>query len=697
MERQNHSLARPRKQEIYVALLGGILVLASALDPGRAFLGPALERGLLLFGVVCLGWAGWRTISRRPDADESDRGVLGDSFFAEHKRTLLVGLFTVHVFATFFFFPPGDIVNERPVVSLDHTFHYYQAWRAHEILLESGRLHGYDPFFMAGFPSALFDLDVKSLETFCALAPASQVARMMKIYILLCYLSMVFTIYAGCRFMRMTERESILAVALLLVFWHWGRPYASHFRYAGMFDFICVSHLAVLVVGAFHRFLEGRGMVWWLVLGPLACFVHPTAIVILVAPYVCLVVVNRRSITLKTVLIFLLWCVIVIAVNSIWLVPLFEYASVKTATRAFFQTTGVEGLSRVLFRPGCLPAIVLMLLAVPGAWRLAKKGRGAEAGTLFSSFAVLVFIAAYGVLLPGINQLEPGRFLLTAVFFSVPLAGAGAASAIDGWDRIARGAKGRRAVESAALLVLVLSPIVFSYLSARTGYRHRLRTTLTAEVRDLVSAVEHHVDRTGRLMIEDGPAALYGDSHLPGLLPVYTGVEQIGGPYPFTFLKHHFATFERDRTMGKPMSEVTPAEFWAYVDLYNVRWIAVASDEAKDFVRGVAADTTSVPKSWRVDGSTPLDVLWQSKHYTLWRVDHSPTFTGTEGDRVTATFNRIQIDLGAEQESFLLRYHWDSGLKANAPVRITPVHGLDDPVPFMLIEPNGVRSVVIRY
>ena len=70
-------------------------------------------------------------------------------------------------------------------------------------------------------------------------------------------------------------------------------------------------------------------------------------------------------------------------------------------------------------------------------------------------------------------------------------------------------------------------------------------------------------------MIEDGPAALYGEAHMPGILPIFTGVEQIGGPYPYTFLKHHFATFQQNKTFGKPLGELSPTEFWAYVDLFN--------------------------------------------------------------------------------------------------------------------------------
>lgn len=626
--------------------------------------------------------------------DPRNQGICGEAFFAEHKRALVACLFVVHLLATFVFFPPADIVNERPVVTLDHAFHYYQAWRAREIFFHSGRLHAYDPNFMAGFPSALFDLDVKSLEAFSALFPQWQVPRATKIYILACYLSMVFTVYAGCRLLRLTERDSVLAVALLLVFWHWGRPYASHFRYAGMFDFVLVSHLSILVAGLLRRFLAGKGALWWLILGPLAYFIHPTAVVILSVPYACVIFCARRSVTPRILLFFLLWCLVVVAVNSVWIIPLLEYASFKTATKAYFQTAGIGELARVLWRPGCLPAIALVALAVPGAWRLARRGNGSEAWTIGLSVVFLLIVAAYGVSLPGIEHIEPGRFLLTAIFFCAPLSGVAAASLLDAWSRVSHRAPRAKALAPAALVALFSCPIALSFLSAGTGYRHRLRTSFTPEVRDFVDAVRRHTDDSGRLMIEDGPAALYGESHLPGVLPAYTGVEQIGGPYPFTFIQHHFATFQSDRTMGRPLRDISPGEFQDYADLYNVRWIATATVEADEFVRRIgsaAADTTGGFVR------SPLVELWRSGRYSLWRLEGIRSFTGYADDRVDATFNRIRIELADDREAFLLRYHWDRGIHVSSPAAVTPVYRLGDPVPFIWVETNGARSIEITY
>jgi hypothetical protein len=64
---------------------------------------------------------------------------------------------------------------------------------------------------------------------------------------------------------------------------------------------------------------------------------------------------------------------------------------------------------------------------------------------------------------------------------------------------------------------------------------------------------------------------------------------------------------------------------------------------------------------------------------------------------VSASFDRIQVDTGEEWDSFVLLFHWDKGLKVRPPARISPVYVLDDPVPFIRVEPNGATQVLIEY
>ncbi|MEJ2721355.1 MAG: hypothetical protein P8181_09475, partial [bacterium] len=221
------------------------------------------------------------------------------------------------------------------------------------------------------------------------------------------------------------------------------------------------------------------------------------------------------------------------------------------------------------------------------------------------------------------------------------------------------------------------------------GYHHRLFTTPSPEVQELLDALSTNLDHSARLMIEDGPAALYDEVHLPGILPVVTGVEQIGGPYPYTFIAHHFATFQTDFAMGRPLASFSADEFREYLDLYNVGWIVTASPAGHDGIVRLLNAGGNLD-----DGG---GIVWSSPRYTLWRLNRPRSFTDNPDDRVRAGYNRIEIELAAIPERFLLRYHWDRGVKAAPPAVVLKERVLDDPVPFIVVDPNGASSIVIKY
>ncbi len=105
--------------------------------------------------------------------------LFGDSDGAGRGRgTILAVIFGTHLIATLFFFPPEDILNSRPVLSLDHSLHYQQVVRAREVFGDSYRLHAYDPYFMAGYPGGtIFDIDSKGVELWCAFLGFAGTAR----------------------------------------------------------------------------------------------------------------------------------------------------------------------------------------------------------------------------------------------------------------------------------------------------------------------------------------------------------------------------------------------------------------------------------------------------------------------------------------------------------------------------------------
>jgi hypothetical protein len=663
--RSPRHLSRPRA--VLLAGIAAALLFASALDvsPLRDHL---LMRALLLFGGLVP--AGWLLFSLLPHGciDESNR------------RRFVLAIFGLHLAATLYVFPPGAIFDRRPFVTVDHAVHYAQCVRAKSVFWRSLKMSSYSPYFMAGYPAGtVFDVDMKGAELFCTVLPFPT-ALTLKAFILGAYLSIVFTLLAGARLLGFRLEESAVGVLVFLVYWHWGRPYAGAFRFVGMFSFVFASHLCLLLTGLLRRFLLGTNRRTFFVLAPLTFLVHISALVIAAAPLVTVLLTDRLRLRRRNVEVLLMCALLVLFVNVLWLKPVIDFLPEKTPTKVYYQTHGMVALLELLARPSAVLGLALLALAVLGSWRLAREGRlrvGAPcvAGTLF-----LLLCASYGVYVPGLDQMEPGRFLLSALVFAAPLAGAGAAWLLDAAlaPGVGPAASARRVrMRAAAIVALALASLPLALVEAKAYYRHTVRVSFSAGVDALRAAIDAHVAPGARLMIEDASAETYGGTHLPALLPLHTGVEQIGGPYPHTPLRHYRTSFTSDAILGTPLAGWKPEELRARLSFLRVRWIVTATPA-----------TTAVIAS--LHGVTRV---WEHSEYSLWELPDA----GPWEPRVVSAFNRLDVDFSASSKGVVIPYHWVHGLKATAPADIVPVLRYDDPVPYIYVRPRGLSHVVIAY
>ncbi|MDD3643691.1 MAG: hypothetical protein PHQ19_09555, partial [Candidatus Krumholzibacteria bacterium] len=94
------------------------------------------------------------------------------------------------------------------------------------------------------------------------------------------------------------------------------------------------------------------------------------------------------------------------------------------------------------------------------------------------------------------------------------------------------------------------------------------------------------------------------------------------------------------------------------------------------------------------------EAAWSTRHFTFWEIPDPSTFSDTPGVAVEAGYGSLRVLIGEEVsirpgESVLLKYHWDRGMSVTPPSRIFPQKVLDDPVPFVGLEPNGASSIQI--
>lgn len=637
------------------------MVLASTL-PLEMFEHSWQPRMLVLaLGLIPLGFGLHAVFSRSPST----------------RRALLV-VGAIHVLATFYFLPLPDVANEEPIVTHDHSFHYYQAYRASHSFWRTMRLDRYDPYFMAGYPGgSLFDLDMKAAELFCAFVPGLSVGRRLKLFVLLSYAFIVAAAYLGSRFLGFGAEESFLGMLLFLCVWHWGRPYYGDFRFSGMFSFLLMNQMVLVVLGLMREMWRDRRFRALVLLGPVTFLVHPTAIVVLPVPFLLIVALSRRLWTVARAVRLLVWCAAVVVVNLIWLVPFANFISEKIGTTAYFQIQGLSGLARLLVQPTGLPALGLIALALFGVWRCHRERRLSVAVPTMAGSLFLFGVSAFGVELPGLNQLEPGRFVVSALLLMVPTAGVG----LNALTVLLSERLPRVRVRPLVIVALTVSMLPLALLEAKAFYRHTVTTRLNPAVVELVEAVSARVNPSGRLMIEETRGDQYGGAFLPALLPLYTGVEQIGGPYPDTFLRHHFATFNTKRTFGRPLSAWSRDDFEPYLYLYNVRWVLTCTETAAE----------------RLPQLADVAEVWSSSQYVLWRVEAPGSFADVPGVEVTAELDRITVSGLEGVSSVVLGYHWVAGLVAAAPAEVIPWPQLDDPVPFIRLETGGASEVVIEY
>jgi hypothetical protein len=296
------------------------------------------------------------------------------------------------------------------------------------------------------------------------------------------------------------------------------------------------------------------------------------------------------------------------------------------------------------------------------------------APSLVSTLVMLVF-ATFGTHIPGINQLEPGRFLFSAIVFSAPLAGAGARWLI---EAISAGLapRGAARLRTALMVALALAPLPLAMLDAKAYYRHTLSVDLPPRVERLRSLLVANLHGHGRLLIEEGGVAAYGGFFLPALLPSQTHVEQIGGPYPRIPLIYHRTTFDDDTFLGRAFAEWTADAIRERLQFLRVRWAVTATEPAGAFVRAIPGVT----------------LLWEDGALRLWQF----TETG-DGVSVRAEYNRIEADVAVGSRPVVLSYHWVEGLKAEAGKRDRPVLRYDDPVPFVCVRRVVATPVIVRY
>ena len=613
----------------------------------------------------------------------------------------LVLIFLITAFSITLFFQPIDIFSNSPIYTDDYSMHLSHCLTTKRFLLSSGKCWGYDPFFLAGFPhGALVNADNKAWELlFFILSPLLGEGCAFKLYLILLLLSYPLLIYLSARNFSLSREHGLLAALMALLLFH--LSLAVDFMSWGMVSFVWVSFLSLYLLSLFytlfHHFTWKRYLLTTL-LSSLVLLMHILSPLLLVPPLLILYVCHFKTLTPRHHLSLALMALIVLSLNSYWLIPVTQFFQDKTTRPENYRfTLQIENVleplnvyirqtQSILHRK--TPALnntfmdaLLLLFGLAGFFGWWKEGKQKLSLSLLGGILFLFAAAYYGSHTSVFPQLQPQRFTLPLNVFLLLPASAGMGALLLALFR------GKGALETVFILslitVLLVQPVFKPLKTLGTYNLYRLSCEFPAPLTELLNWLEHATTREGRILIEDSEcdtAHQYFGAHFPALFPEYLKREYLCGPRPLYPIKHSYASFTAGVLFEKKIEDYALPALQSCFDLYNVKWIVCWSEESKnvfDQYPGYMLKLKEIDK------------------FTIYQVNRKPSFFIKGEGLVKSDYNRIELSQVIPQDSeVIISYHWMKYFKTNPPRKLERVFVGDDPVGFIrIIDPP--ESIVV--
>ena len=567
-----------------------------------------------------------------------------------------------------------DIFNDRPILNVDFCSQYYWAYAAREFHRQDGRLWGYDPNFMAGYPLDFIFNSSLPVQMISVALPGASLARVIKAALILSFLLMPPLLFFSLTMMGLPRGPGLAATALgVCLFWLAENALFGRF---GMISGAFLLHFFLVPLSLLLCWLRDRrpaALVGFAAALALSLIVHKTAFVLTVAPALLLVALAVRSLRAREWAYLAAAFVVAFALNLHWLLPFFRFLPLKVEDplTTFFQNTELLRPLADLFPVQTFFAIPLARLLTMAAGLMGlKKLRREQPRLYLPLLALLVYFgvfAYFGSLVPVLRHLQPYRYVTAYFYLWLPFAGYGLAAAR---ERLSPGGWPRRLAPAGfglLLFVLLLLPSfqAFSWVAP-------LRTDLTPDSAALIDWLKNHTDPGARILAEDinvwTDKPVYGGARLVGLVPALMPRELIGGPLPNAFIIHHRVSFEDGWLCGRVIKEMSDAEVAAVLRRYNVGWVVAWSEASKE----------------RLSRQPGLEPAAEFGLVKCWRVPSPPGYFLEGTGRVSAGFNRIRLSgLATGSGRVVVSYHWVDGLRSTPPARLTRVDVPGDPVGFI--------------
>ena len=617
---------------------------------------------------------------------------------------LIVAIFSLHAFGLLSLFDvlPG-LYNPDPIIEQDWGLHFHHLKSLEAFWQQDKSSWGYNPLFMAGYPSnTIQDLSIKLFE-FLALA-LSLIAltpiQWFKISAFITMAAIPWLMYFSARnlFAREQIRNTAAVAAALLGTIYWWNSLPREMFFYGMIGYPTAAYATILGVSLCYRLAQQQTSwavhIAWMLFAITILPLHVQSLIIFLPCIVALLIARPRLIQRYLVLSTVGAATISLALNLVWIMPAFTHrgddvsqtiveqlalfvsADPLTLVKDYLALKNYWSFRQSFWEKGV--RLMLLILGTTGTVKLLRRGDKNLGILLLAGLISLFLITYFNFLIPALQAWQPMRF---KVPFDLFLAIATAYALAD-WLMANSAASRVYSYTVPSLLLAASVTFLINLVQTESQGKLRLRTLIRPEIVEIARWVQQRTPDEARVLFEesgDETGFVYDGMYLSSFIPHWSGRALIGGPINLYNDRHHFAEFHSGRLLGRDIQGFTDEEIKKYFRLYNIGAV-------------VAFHPASLKRLRSIPGLITLDRRIGPVH--LMTVNQpSDWFVQGQG-QITATLNRLEVSTSGAKE-VILKYHWLDGLVSNPPATIIPIKIYDDPIPFIkVIDPP--RSFTLK-
>jgi hypothetical protein len=602
-------------------------------------------------------------------------------------------------------FPIHKLDLDKPLLHIDYAFHFFQTKQTLDFLRISKRVWGYDPYFMAGYPTVAVNMLNNLGATFAAgiLSFFMPLPIAVKVFIITMLIIFPLIYFFTCRNFSFNIPQSLFACTILIFLLHffWDYKYSITI---GVYNFVFCSFAALFTCSCFVRYLvkaEKKVLVYYIVSGWFSLTLHPlSGFILLTFLFIYLAFNYKKIFSIEFKYLLLGSCFMVVA-SLYWIMPMIRFSKYYFPTYRYSQAAGfsyffikkIGNHNDIFFNffLGCS-------LITPFFIKKEDRNRTFVFSIwVISLFMIFITYCKTEPIKSFFAPLQPNRYIFVSAIL-IPILIVQLFSSLLFFKN-----HGYCLKWIILFFSLILSFHFFVYSDRcikLIGNKNRIFRKFKnifcppfgghKDIADdimgnygegLVKKILELTDCSGRILIEDSwLPGTYSDSFIFGVLQILTSREFIGGPYIELKIMHSFATFGDGKIFSQHIEKINIKTFMQYMQLYNIKWIFAHSKNSKNYF-------SSQPEYFQY-----IDAY---KNMDIYSVNREASYFIEGSGNVRASLDRIVIS-NASQGNIIIKYHYLETLKSLQKVSLKAVKMLDDPIGFISIDNNrGFTSIEI--